>query len=92
MDETIRRYIDMQMACLYRYLEIYSRVLTKEIKLPVRIGVHGLTENGERTVMKEAFKQIRKEMEEDFKLAKPTNEVCNIWIDRANMIRAKRKY
>lgn len=90
MNELVKSIIAIQGKCIDRYLEIYPRVLTKEIKLPIRIGDHGLTDSGERTVMKEAIKQIEKELNTKFHfLIKPTKEVCDTWIDRANTIRAK---
>ena len=90
MNELVMAVIAVQGKCIDRYLEIYPKVLTQAYKLPLRIGEHGLTDSGERGVMKEAIRQIKEELKVKYHfLVKPTNEVCDTWIGRANVIRAK---
>ncbi len=90
MEQATQEVADVQQRCLKRYLEIYPEVLKNALKLPVQIGKDGLTDNGERSVMRAAVEQVRKELNKEYLfLAKPTNEVCNTWIDRANTIRAR---
>ncbi len=74
IDKEIAGIIGVQAKCIDKYLELYPET--------------GLTDNGERMLMKEAIRQVRKGLERKYRfLEKPTKAVLNVWIDRANTAR-----
>ncbi len=76
INKEIAEIVGVQAKCIDKYLEIYP-------------GAH-LTDNGERSVMRLAIEQVKKGLNRKYHfLEKTTKSVLNVWIDRANTIRAR---